>query len=202
VSAKEHDSGGAGRALTVELCIDDGELAARIREMLMHDPGIHIIDAASVRADIRLTDGAVDPEASTPVLVLSVGSRAKEALEAGAAAVLSGDASGDALRAAIRAAAHGLTVVTQEIRDQLIPRSGLEGLGEAEDELAPVELTGREFQVLALLAEGASNKSIARALAITPHTAKFHVASIVAKLGATGRTEAVARAMRTGLLMI
>jgi DNA-binding CsgD family transcriptional regulator len=56
--------------------------------------------------------------------------------------------------------------------------------------------------VLRLLAEGASNKSIARRLGITPHTAKFHVASIVAKLGATGRTDAVAKAMRLGLVMI
>ena len=56
--------------------------------------------------------------------------------------------------------------------------------------------------MLRLLAEGASNKSIPRHLGITPHTAKFHVASIVAKLGATGRTDAVAKAMRSGLVMI
>jgi DNA-binding CsgD family transcriptional regulator len=73
---------------------------------------------------------------------------------------------------------------------------------DAKDEPAPIELTAREQQVLRLLAEGASNKSIARRLGITPHTAKFHVASIVAKLGATGRTDAVAKAMRLGLVMI
>jgi DNA-binding NarL/FixJ family response regulator len=56
--------------------------------------------------------------------------------------------------------------------------------------------------VLELLARGASNKAIARRLEITPHTAKFHVAAIVAKLGAAGRTDAVARAMRLGLVMI
>ena len=74
-------------------------------------------------------------------------------------------------------------------------------LGEAA-EPASVDLTQRELQVLQLLAQGASNKAIARRLEITPHTAKFHVASIVAKLGATGRTDAVARAMRLGLVMI
>jgi DNA-binding CsgD family transcriptional regulator len=73
---------------------------------------------------------------------------------------------------------------------------------DVEDEPPPIELTARELQVLRLLAEGASNKSIARRLGITPHTAKFHVASIVAKLGATGRTDAVAKAMRLGLIMI
>ena len=59
-------------------------------------------------------------------------------------------------------------------------------------EPAQVDLTPREHEVLQLLAQGASNKAIARRLDITPHTAKFHVASIVAKLGATGRTDAVA----------
>jgi DNA-binding NarL/FixJ family response regulator len=70
-----------------------------------------------------------------------------------------------------------------------------------EDEPPLTELTAREVQVLRLLTEGASNKSIARRLSITPHTAKFHVASIVAKLGASGRTDAVAKAMRLGLVM-
>ena len=63
-------------------------------------------------------------------------------------------------------------------------------------------LTARERQVLQLLAEGASNKAIARRLGITPHTAKFHVASIAAKLGASGRTEAVAKGLRFGLVMV
>jgi DNA-binding NarL/FixJ family response regulator len=202
VTAREHDSGEAGRVLGVELSIEDGELAARIRQILMGDPGVHLADAGSVQADLRLTDGAFDRDASMPVLVLGTGPGAMEALRAGARAVLSANARADALKAAIRAAAHGLTVLTEDMRDHLIARSGLDGPREAEDELVPVELTERELQVLALLAEGASNKSIARALAITPHTAKFHVASIVAKLGATGRTEAVAKAMRTGLLMI
>ncbi|MBO0766547.1 MAG: response regulator transcription factor [Hyphomicrobiaceae bacterium] len=52
------------------------------------------------------------------------------------------------------------------------------------------------------MAEGASNKAIARRLGTTPHTAKFHVAAIAAKLGASGRTDAVAKAMRLGLVMI
>ena len=62
------------------------------------------------------------------------------------------------------------------------------------------ELTPRELDVLALLAEGASNKTIARQLGISVHTAKFHVASILDKLDATGRTDAVAHAARLGVL--
>jgi DNA-binding CsgD family transcriptional regulator len=59
-----------------------------------------------------------------------------------------------------------------------------------------IELTPREQDVLALLAEGASNKSIARQLGISVHTAKFHVGSLLEKLDATGRTDAVAHAAR------
>ena len=61
-------------------------------------------------------------------------------------------------------------------------------------------LTPRESQVLALLAEGLSNKGIADRLAISDQTVKFHVASIIAKLGATNRTDAVRRAVRRGVI--
>ena len=65
---------------------------------------------------------------------------------------------------------------------------------------ADVSLTPRELEVLALLAEGASNKTIARRLAISVHTAKFHVASVIDKLDAIGRTDAVAHAARLGII--
>ena len=61
-------------------------------------------------------------------------------------------------------------------------------------------LTPREVEVLALLAEGASNKTIARRLRISVHTAKFHVGRLIDKLDATGRTDAVAHAARLGVL--
>lgn len=67
-------------------------------------------------------------------------------------------------------------------------------------EPAEIELTPRELDVLALLAEGASNKAIARQLGISVHTAKFHVGSILDKLDATGRTDAVAHAARRGVI--
>ncbi len=63
-----------------------------------------------------------------------------------------------------------------------------------------VALTGRELEVLALLAEGASNKAIARRLGISAHTAKYHVASLMEKLDAVSRTDAVAHAARLGVL--
>jgi DNA-binding NarL/FixJ family response regulator len=69
---------------------------------------------------------------------------------------------------------------------------------------APSEplLTPRELEVLTAMADGASNKAIARRLGISFHTVKFHVAAILEKLDAESRTEAVAAAARLGLIML
>ncbi|XIA62638.1 response regulator transcription factor [Bradyrhizobium sp. TZ2] len=67
-------------------------------------------------------------------------------------------------------------------------------------EPADIDLTPRERDVLVLMAEGASNKAIARRLGISVHTAKFHVGSLLYKLDATGRTDAVAHAARLGVI--
>ena len=73
-------------------------------------------------------------------------------------------------------------------------------LGAATEPEAHIALTARELEVLALLAEGASNKLIARRLGISAHTAKYHVASLLEKLDAVSRTDAVAHAARIGVL--
>ena len=65
-----------------------------------------------------------------------------------------------------------------------------------------ITLTPREVEVLALLAEGASNKVIARQLGISVHTAKFHVGSLIDKLDAVGRTDVVAHAARLGVIRL
>ena len=104
---------------------------------------------------------------------------------------------------AIEAAARGLAVVS---RDTIEPGPSQTFPDVASNERAFAQgahlLTPRELEVLRLLAEGASNKLIARRLSISSHTAKFHVASIAAKLDATGRTDAVAQAVRLGLIML
>jgi two-component system, NarL family, nitrate/nitrite response regulator NarL len=63
-------------------------------------------------------------------------------------------------------------------------------------------LTTREREVLQLVAEGLPNKAIARELGISEHTAKFHVGSLLGKLGAASRTEAVTLATRRGILPV
>jgi DNA-binding NarL/FixJ family response regulator len=205
VTARRNEMASAGSAIAVELSMDDAELAERVRIMLMAWPGIEIVDTEAGRMpQVRITDGAVELGPNLPVLVLTDASGVMEALQAGASAVVSECADGDTLSTAIRAAAQGLLTLSGEFRDHLFDASGSGSAleSDAEDEPPLIELTARELQVLGLLAEGESNKSIARRLGITPHTAKFHVASIVAKLGATGRTDAVAKAMRLGLVMI
>jgi DNA-binding NarL/FixJ family response regulator len=205
VTARRSEIGGAGSAIAVELSMDDAELAERVRMMIIESPDLEVVEAKHGRMpQVRITDGAVEFAPNVPVLVLTDATRVMEALQAGASAVLSECADGDTLSTAIRAAAQGLLTLSGEFRDHLVDASGSGSAleSDAEDEPPPIELTARELQVLRLLAEGESNKSIARRLGITPHTAKFHVASIVTKLGATGRTDAVAKAMRLGLVMI
>ena len=83
-----------------------------------------------------------------------------------------------------------------EAADVVIARREAPARAEPDD----IELTPRELDVLALMAEGASNKAIARQLGISVHTAKFHAGSILDKLDATGRTDAVAHAARRGVI--
>jgi two-component system, NarL family, response regulator YdfI len=63
-------------------------------------------------------------------------------------------------------------------------------------------LTEREIQVLQLLAEGVGNKVIATRLNISEHTVKFHISSVLSKMGAASRTEAVTQGIRNGLILI
>lgn len=112
-------------------------------------------------------------------------------------AVLRPSASDALIAAAIRLAVAGYAVAPDPARTHAAPARREEAASPA-----PVSLTQREREVIALLAEGASNKLIARRLDISVHTAKFHVAAILEKLGAVNRTDAIAIAMREGLVLV
>jgi DNA-binding CsgD family transcriptional regulator len=110
---------------------------------------------------------------------------------------LSGRASSalEALRQRLIADAHLELVDRADLADAVISLPSLR----SEDPLIEA-LTEREHDVLALAADGRSNREIATALAISEHTVKFHLASIFGKLGASTRTEAVHRGLRLGVI--
>jgi len=132
-------------------------------------------------------------ELGAPVVALVVDENAaREAWTSGARGVLARSASADKIAAAIAAVVQGLAVFDPAFALQIAPRVG--GLIQ--------DLTPRESQVLRLLAEGKSNKTIARELDISEHTVKFHVNAILGKLNAQSRTEAVVIATRLGLILL
>ena len=153
-------------------------------------------------ADLVLWDGGAKSTAairpvfeSTPTLALVRDEEsALDSLRAGALGVLLRSVDGERLLAALRAVSAGLGVF-----EPALLRTLLSARPAAQD---GVLLTPREAEVLALMAEGLSNKLIAERLKISDHTAKFHVNSILNKLGAETRTEAVVLAARSGLLML
>ena len=120
-----------------------------------------------------------------------------DALRLGVRAVLSRDASQAEILAAVDAAANGLAVVDPRDLDTLLSSSvPARAAGETS------ALTARELEVLRMMADGAANKIIAWKLGISEHTVKFHVASILARLGASSRTEAVTMGIRKGLVLL
>ncbi len=133
------------------------------------------------------------PEDAPPVLALAVTSdQAAQARAAGAQALLSRDASPEALAAAAVALSHGLQVTDPAL-------AGVSAAATPEPGSASL-LTPKEQDVLKLLAEGLPNKGVASRLEVSEHTVKFHVNSIMGKLNAQSRTEAVILATRLGLL--
>lgn len=137
------------------------------------------------------------PELDIPVLVLlSDAEQAEEAWLSGARALVKRESPGELLAAAAAATARGLVILDTELAAYLLP-AALEPEQDLREELTP-----REMEVLELLAEGLTNKGIAERLAISQHTVKFHVNSILGKLNAQSRTEAVVRATRLGLLAL
>jgi DNA-binding NarL/FixJ family response regulator len=163
-------------------------------------------------ADVALTDRPV--ETAIPAIAL-VSGEARRVWPANVRAVVPADVDAATLAAIITVVAAGYALAPhQDLAPPPPPlprKPGREGWGQDKegaadpsdpaDELASA-LSAREREVLALLAEGASNKEIGRALGLTIHTVKFHVASLSEKLGARSRVEAVAIAIRAGLMMV
>ena len=160
-----------------------------------------LINSAEFEADVLLMDpGDVLPEQSSQpaVLLLDTSDAAlvSAALRSGIRGVISREATPEEIESAIQAVHAGLVAITAGSLTELLRdvRPAAETLTEP--------LSDRELEVLNLIAEGQSNKLIAHSLGISEHTVKTHVASILAKLGAGSRTEAVSQAIRRGLVML
>ena len=126
-----------------------------------------------------------------------------DVLYAGANAILQRSAASTEIATAIDMASRGLALLPRHVLERLLDASSPTSEESRRDDGASrVSLTPRENEVLAAMADGASNKAIARRLGISLYTAKFHVAAILAKLDADSRTEAVARAAHLGLVML
>ncbi len=108
-----------------------------------------------------------------------------------AAGIVARRSSPEQLRAAVEAVVQGLWVADPQFGGPLVSPSPI-----------PEPLTPRELEVLHLLAEGHSNRAIGQALSISEHTVKFHVTSILGKLGAESRTEAAMLGVRAGLIVL
>jgi DNA-binding CsgD family transcriptional regulator len=154
------------------------------------------IVTAGEGADVRIVEwqrGGALPADGPPTLLLIDAAADAAPLLAHGHAVLPTDAPLEAMRAAAQAAAAGLVATTAELAAGAWRRAAAEAL--------PAEpLTARELEVLRHLARGERNREIGAALAISEHTAKFHVAQIIAKLRASSRAHAVAKALRAGLV--
>jgi DNA-binding NarL/FixJ family response regulator len=201
------------------LIVGDDPLArSAIARLLSDDPEIAIAGqasadeaasgAAAIAADVAVWDLGLDPKSSIErlrdleesglpwVALVASAELGAAAIAAGARGALFRYAEGGRLIAALRSVVRGLVVLDESLADAALrPR--------AAHAAPPIEmLTPRELEVLGLLSQGLSNKSIADRLRISEHTAKFHVNSILAKLGAEGRTEAVVRAAKLGLVVL
>lgn len=198
--------------------VADSGVAARVEAILRRDPLLHVVvlDVAALPT--------AEPERETAIVVVALPApptaRVLEALRrwrrtpavilltsapqtawsartrrAGVRAVLGRDVSAEQLSAAVAATRAGLLVLHPDALSRVPAASALPP-GESST------LTSRELEILEMMAEGMSNRAIAGRLKISRHTVKFHVASILTKLAAHSRTEAVTLGVRQGLISL
>jgi DNA-binding NarL/FixJ family response regulator len=165
-------------------------------------PDVVLVEAGA--ADAVISAARLLANDAGPGLILLAGeltrSQMVRALQSGVRGILPRDAAAAEISVTIQAVAAGLTAFHADDLDLLLP---VHAAAPPEPDGLPGEpLTEREIEVLGMLAEGLGNKIIAARLNISEHTVKFHVSSILAKLGAGTRTEAVTRGVREGLIMI
>ena len=170
-------------------------------ELEVYRPDVVLLDLGWLYFDERsplhqkVQEIVIESETPLVVLVSSV-EQASAVWSLGVRALLLRDVNVVQLRAAIISAVEALAVADARLIEALIPPQPF--LADEPEE----PLTPREMEVLLLIAEGYSNKAIALALAISEHTVKFHINSLMGKLNAQSRTDAVVKATRSGLISL
>jgi two-component system, NarL family, response regulator YdfI len=160
------------------------------------------LDVMVIDSDL-IRDLLLDPAPDAAVVLLTEVSDARSIsllLRSGVRAILSRESDPDDVLSAIYAAYDGLVLLSAPAAESLAAIYGDQPL-EDKPEFSE-EITSRETEVLRMLAQGLANKDIAAGLGISEHTVKFHISSILEKLGASTRTEAVTLGIRRGLIPI
>ena len=179
------------RAALEDLLVEGGiEVVAHVSVETLEAP-TRAVDVLVVDAPDGMIDGlAALDELGIPIVMLADEPYQAAAPRRAPRASLARDLSAEELAAAVTAVAHGMTVLGPG-------KVGADPASAVDD-----ALTARELEVLRLAAGGLTNKAIARRLAISEHTVKFHMRTLLAKLQAASRAEAVSVAVRRGLLAL
>ena len=196
-----------------------------LRTLLLDEPSIQVIDEAANLASSDVEQGKVDVVIWSPGMALDQDALSTELANSPAGmsssllvihtdpkiilpfarqklhawGLLSPEASKEELIAAIEAVNEGLVVTSPAWMETL--SRGLIAIADENTDMVDI-LTGREMEVLQLMAGGLTNKQIALKLGISAHTVKFHVSSIYGKMGTNNRTETVKLGLKKGLILL
>ena len=204
-------------SIRVLLADDHPVVREGLRGMLAAEPDIEVVGEAASGPEAVVLAGRLQPDvilmdlrmpggdgveangqlAGTTVVVLTTYDSDAEilrAVEAGAAGYLLKDTPRAVLADSVRAAARGETVLTPAVAGRLLGRMRAEPAARTE------QLSARETEVLALVARGLTNAEIGKELYVSEATVKTHLLRACAKLGVSGRTAAVTKAIETGAL--
>lgn len=192
--------------ITVMAEAGDGAQALKILEESRgpEAPDVVLLDLRMPRYDgLWLLRKLQDAGWEVPVLVLTTfddDALVLEALRAGARGYMLKDVTVEQLAEAVRALADGGTLIAPSITDRLLRAIKAAPEPAGSQGVVVDQLTERELEVLRLIAEGYSNRQIAQLIHLAEGTVKNHISSILTKMGARDRTNAVLRAIREGIL--
>jgi len=176
--------------------VGEGENGKEALEIIKNtQPDIVLLDVNMPIMNGVETVRALRKTTTLPILMLTISRQQEDligSIQAGADGYLLKNAEPEELKKAILLAIQGKSILSPEITSQV-----MDLIREQPDKL---EVSGREIEVLKLLAAGKTNAQIAKELVISQNTVKTHIKNTLKKLGASNRTEAVTVAMKNGLL--